>query len=146
MPRDSEWLTRRERAKVLVAVLAKFEKNFNDPSRRKAPLKSAELRTLDECAKEARSLLGEGALVSAMIDELQVLIFEVERASLEPAKGKKKLTFDAAHRHIGPILAALQATYDVAGPPGSLSAAKPDTRPHVVARIDEARLLGDDSR
>ncbi len=129
-PRDATWLAKRDRAKVLVRVLAKFEKNFNDPDRRTEYLNSAELQTLDNCADEALQLLGENTLVSPMITELKAVLFDAQRKD-------RPLAFDAAYRHVGPILAAVEGTYDLSGSSGSRAATKSRRNSPVVARIDD---------
>ena len=111
-------------------MLAKFEKNFNDPDRRADPLNSAELQTLDKCADEALELLGENALVSAMITQLKAILFYAERES-------RQVSFDAAHRHVGPILAAVEGTYDLPGYSGSRPATKSRRISPIVMRIDD---------
>ncbi|MFE9917647.1 hypothetical protein ACFYPG_21060 [Micromonospora sp. NPDC005553] len=129
MQRDDDWHAKRARAKVLVRVLAKFEENFNDPDRRSDPLNTAELRTLDRCADESLGVLGSDNLVSPMINELKAVLLDVERDG-------KPLSFDAAHRHVGPILAAVEGTYDLSGSSGSRSATKSGRTSQIVVRID----------
>jgi|SRR5918999_2705644 hypothetical protein len=132
MPRDQDWRDRREGAKVLVRVLARFVKTFNDPDRRQEPLNSAELQTLDKCADAALQVLGEDALVSPMIIELKAVLLDAERED-------KRLTFDAAYRHVGPILAAIEGTYDLSGSSGSWSAAKSGKASPIVMRTDDEK-------
>jgi hypothetical protein len=130
MPRDEDWIAKRERAKILVRVLAKFERNFNDPRRPEEALNSGELQTLDICADEAFALLGDKTLVSPMITGLKALLFYAERED-------KPLSFDAAYRYLGPILAAVEAVYNLAGSSGCRSITSSGKNLPIVVQIDE---------
>lgn len=135
--RDDDWRAKRDRAKVLVRVLAKFERNFNDPARRSDTLIVGELETLDDCATEARELLGDKTLVSRMLSRLEAMLFDAER-------NNTPLTFDSAYRYVGPILAAIEATFEIPGSPHRPPATKPGKNPAVVVRIEESETLEED--